>query len=414
MSRQPTNLTRRPTCLFAHPSAELFGADRMLLESVRAAHEAGFDCVVVLPGRGPLEAALRDVGARIVISEGLVLRKTLLRPRNWPQLIRSTLRGLGSTTRLIARIQPDCVYVNTIIIPLWPLLSRMRGVPTVSHIHEAEAYGSSVANRVLYAPHLASQRVLVNSEFNLQTILRDLPRLARNARVVYNGVTGPAAPRGPRAELVPPLRLLFVGRLSPRKGPDVLIEAVRRLRAGDADVRLDILGSAYSGYEWFESQLREAVREHELSAHVVFHGFHDDLRGFFERSDVLVVPSTLDESFGNTAVEGVLALRPVIASDNSGLREASGGYSTTALVAPADPAALAAAIVNMTERWPEIVGSVSAARKAALDRHGPSRYRAAIAGELGALVRPAVGRSRASAEGVPASGEGRAWHFRSD
>ena len=46
----------RPSLLVAHPGAELYGADRVLLESATAL-ATHFDVTVALPGPGPLVAA---------------------------------------------------------------------------------------------------------------------------------------------------------------------------------------------------------------------------------------------------------------------------------------------------------------------------------------------------------------------
>lgn len=384
---------RRPVCLFAHPGAELFGADRMLLESVIAAHEHGYHCVVALPEHGPLVDSLQAAGAAVVISQGLVLRKALLSPRNWGTLVRQSLRGLGGASRLISRVRPDCVYVNTITIPLWPIVARFRGIASISHVHEAEASGSSLINRLLYAPHLAASRVLVNSAFSAQTIARDLPRLSADAHIVYNGVVGPPAPSLPPIELDTPLRVLFVGRLSPRKGPDVLIDAARILREAGTEVRVALLGSVFTGYEWFEERLRRAVDEHALTDAVRFLGFRNDIWPDVERAHVLVVPSTADEPFGNTAVEGILALRPVIASDTSGLREAAGGYDTTRLVRPGDPAALADALAALHAQWSAVVPRLRESAERASARHSLDAYRATIVGHIDAVSGASINRS---------------------
>lgn len=375
MSAPTRDPAARPVCLFAHPSAELFGADRMLLESVVAAREGGFDCLVVLPEGGPLVASLVEAGARVVISRGLVVRKALLRPRNWSTLVRGTLRGLGGAVRLLRQAKPDCVYVNTITIPLWPIVARLRGVPCISHVHEAEASGVAIVNRALYAPHLASDRVLVNSRFSLATIARDLPPLARRSHVLYNGVVGPSRPSPPRAEPEQPLRVLYVGRLSPRKGPDVLVEAARILHDAGTPVHVSLLGSVFAGYEWFEEQLRSTVDDHGLADHVSFLGFRPEIWPVVAEADVLVVPSTVDEPFGNTAVEGILALRPVIASDTSGLREAAGGYPTTRLVPPGDARALAAALHELRGNWASMLSELRGSADRAQTRHSPEAYR---------------------------------------
>ena len=54
------------TVVLAHPSPDLYGSDRMLVESVRALVPAR-RVVVTLPADGPLSQVLRDAGAEIEI-----------------------------------------------------------------------------------------------------------------------------------------------------------------------------------------------------------------------------------------------------------------------------------------------------------------------------------------------------------
>ncbi len=366
----------RKTVLLVHPGAEMFGSDRMLLESATGLVEAGARVVVALPSTGLLVAPLREAGAEVVILPMLVLRKVLLTPRGLPRLFRDTFRGLGAAWRLIGRLRPDAVYVSTIIIPQWPLVARLRGTRAVSHVHEAEASGNPLVNRLLYAPHLASARTLVNSRFSLDTIRRALPALADRTRVVANGVASPEHPARPRPRLDGPLRVLYVGRLSPRKGPDLVIDAAAALQAAGRPVEVTLLGAVFEGYEWFERDLR--ARADETGVAVTFAGFHPDIWPFLAEADVLVVPSRVDEPFGNTAVEGVLGLRPVVASDSSGLREAAGGYATAQLVAPDDADAIATALEEVRARWDHHVAAVDASRDEALRRHAPAVYRAGV------------------------------------
>ena len=366
----------RRTVLVAHPGAEMFGSDRMLLESVIGFVEAGARVVVALPSRGLLDVAVREAGAEVVIVPMLVLRKMLLKPRGWPTLVRDALRGLGATWRLLDRVRPDAVYVSTIIIPQWPVIARLRGARTVSHVHEAEASGNRLINAALYLPHLASQRTLVNSRFSLDTIRHALPALSRRATVVYNGVGSPADPPPPRHEIEGALRILYVGRLSPRKGPDLIIDAAALLDARGVATSVTLLGAVFEGYEWYEQQLGEQAKT--TSVDVDFAGFHSDVWPFLAAADVLVVPSRVDEPFGNTAVEGILARRPVIASDSSGLREAAGGYPTSQLVS-ADAESIAEALTRVRNEWSRMRADTDAARAEALRRHAPSIYRAAVA-----------------------------------
>jgi len=354
----------------------MFGSDRMLLESVIAFVSTGARVVVALPGAGPLVAELRSAGAEVVILPMLVLRKTLLTPRGLPRLFRDVFRGLGAAWRLIGRVRPDVVYVSTIIVPQWPLLARLRGARAVSHVHEAEASGRRIVNTVLYAPHLASHLTIANSRFTLETMRAALPALARRSTVVYNGVASTDHPTEPREAIDGPLRVLYIGRLSPRKGPDLIVDAAALLVDRGVDVSVTLVGAVFEGYEWFEEQLRAQASAAGID--VDFAGFQADVWSWIAGADVLVLPSRGDESLGNSAVEGILGRRPVIASDSSGLREAAGGYATAQLIPVDDAPALADALERVRDDWESIVPAVDAARTEALRRHAPESYRAAI------------------------------------
>lgn len=370
--------TRALRILISHPGAELFGSDRMALESVRGILQAGHTALVALPADGPLVPLLRQAGAEVVILRMLVLRKSLMKPSGWVQLFLDTFSGLKSAWSLISKFRPDAVYVSTITIPEWPVIARIRGIHVVTHVHEAEASGNRLINSLLYSPHLAAHRVLVNSQFSLQTINRSLPALARRSEVVYNGVVGPSVPTAPRARLDNTLRVLYIGRLSPRKGPDLLISAATVLRDQGIKVEVALLGAVFPGYEWYERDLRQQVSEGELDNDVDFLGFRRDVWPHLEACDVLVVPSRVDEPFGNTAVEGILAHRAVIVSETSGLREAAGGYATASFIPADDYEALAGSLMSLVNDWPASVASVASSANEAARRHSPNSYQSLI------------------------------------
>lgn len=364
------------TCLLVHPGAELFGADRMLLESAIGVKQAGIDCLVALPEDGPLVAALGAEAIEAVTIPLLVLRRALFRPRNWLKLTRSAVVGLWATWRMISRTQPDCIYVSTVTLPQVPLVARLRGIPCITHVHEAEASAPRWVNLALYLPHLASTAVLVNSQFCLSTMKRSLPSLANRAEVVENGVIGPPErPTVPRASLGGVLRVLYLGRLSPRKGPDLIIDAAEELRRRGIDVRVVMAGSAFTGYEWYEAKLRAAVRSAGLREDDTLVGFKESIWPLLDACDVLVVPSRLDESFGNTAVEGILAHRPIVVSDTTGLHEAAAGYPTAQLIRRDDSKELAKALEHLVDDWETFRGMVATSAAMAQARHAPTTYR---------------------------------------
>lgn len=374
----------RPPLLVVHPGAELYGADRVLLESATAL-DFRFDVTVALPAAGPLARELEQRGLRVVLCRMPVLRNAALRPRGAVRLLADALLGMPRAVRLLRRHAAAGVYVNTLTLPSWPLLARLTRRPSLCHVHEAEQSAPRILRRGMAVCPALADRVVVNSRFCLEVLTELTPRLRRRSTVVYNAVRGPAEVRPARPVLDGPLRLAYVGRLSPRKGPDVAVATLRELVERGVDVRLAIVGSVFDGYEWFEADLRRTVEEWGLADRVDFQGFQPDVWPHLARADVVLVPSVSEESFGNTAVEAVLAARPVVVSDTSGLREAAAGYDSAQAVVPGEPRAWADAVERVVAGW---AGYRAAARRdadVARRRHAADRYRDDLVALVAAL-----------------------------
>ena len=361
-----------PSALIAHPSADVYGSDRQLLESIGGMREAGWDVTLCLPSPGPLVDLVVD--ADVQVFPFPVLRKALL---GLLPLLRFAVRTPLDLVRLTSRVRrsrPDVVYVNTMTIPLWIIAARLARRPVLVHVHEAEADAPKLLRVALNAPLLLATTIVVNSSASARSITDVLPRLARRIRVVWNGVPdGGAAP----AEAMLPGQLAFVGRLSPRKGVDVALEALAMLRAADRDVRLDVCGTAFEGYEWYEEALRRRATEPDIAGAVAFAGYVHPTERVLASASVVLVPSRV-EPFGNTAVEAMLAQRPVVASRVQGLAEIVEDGRTGLFVRPDDPAALANAIARFLDD-PAWASRVAArARADAEKRFTIKRYRGEI------------------------------------
>ena len=393
----------RPRVLVVHPGAELYGADRVLLESATAL-ATGFDVTVALPADGPLRAALAARGVRVTLCRMPVLRNAALRPRGALRLLADAVAGLVPALRLLRRDGVDGVYVNTLTLPSWPLLARLAGRRSVCHVHEAEESAPRLLRRAMAVCPALADRVVTNSAFCLDVLTDVAPRLRARSTVVHNTVPAPAEVPPARRDLEGPLRLLFVGRLSPRKGPQVALTTLRELLDRGVDARLQLLGSVFEGYEWFEAELHALVDEYRLRDRVEFLGFRSDIWPHLADADVVLVPSVKEESFGNTAVEAVLAARPLVVSDHSGLREAAAGYAGAQSVPAGATAEWADAVQRVVRNWAAFRDAAVHDAAEARRRHSPERYRdglvtvlASLRGDLATPAVPAADPERAAA-----------------
>lgn len=110
--------------------------------------------------------------------------------------------------------------------------------------------------------------------------------------------------------------LLFVGRLDPFKGPDLLLRAAAMM---EKEVQVMIVGGKTTGDNEV-AQLRELAAQLKIGDRVLFTGARPqhELPVIYSAADVTVIPS-YHESFGLAAVESLACGTPVVATRAGGL-----------------------------------------------------------------------------------------------
>jgi glycosyltransferase involved in cell wall biosynthesis len=178
----------------------------------------------------------------------------------------------------------------------------------------------------------------------------------------------------------PPGYLLFVGRLRIRKGVEVLLEALRKVREIHPGVRLLIAGDG-------EHRSALEINAESLGATVRFVGRCDagTVRGLLQRAAALVVPS-IYEGMPLVVLEAMESGLPVVASRVSGIAEVVEDGKSGWLVPPEDPRSLAAAISEVLAH-PEEARRRGEAGRRRIDerfrpRHAAAAWRQAVLGEM--------------------------------
>jgi len=132
--------------------------------------------------------------------------------------------------------------------------------------------------------------------------------------------------------------VLFLGRLSSKKSPDLLLRAFAELSRASGGILLTLVfaGPDEGGVK---SQLERMAEELGVGSKVRFTGpiFEQAKWAAYRDADVFVVPSQ-NENFGNTAAEAVAAGTPVIVTEQCGIAPLLAGEA--GLVVPHDAAAI--------------------------------------------------------------------------
>lgn len=257
--------------------------------------------------------------------------------------------GPAVARRTIAALRafgPDVVHVHEPLVPV-------TGVAAATGAGDAAVvatFHASSSSRWLRAARPLGRRVLAHlddliavSDAAARTHAAMLGVDTRRFHILPNGVDvrrfSQATPRPSIAELDGPT-LLFVGRLEPRKGLDVLVRAYTLLKTRYPDLQLVVVGE---GPQLARSR---ALLPDRLSAdlHLLGKLSGDELPGVFRACDIFVAPSRGGESFGIVLLEAMAAGCAVVASAIDGYRTVVTDGVDGRLVVPENPSSLAEAI----------------------------------------------------------------------
>lgn len=146
------------------------------------------------------------------------------------------------------------------------------------------------------------------------------------------------------------INVTAVGRLSPEKGFDILVEAINILVEEGVNVKCDIIGN---GPE--KMKLASMINERSLNNCIQLLGPRTDVRMILPKYDCLIVPSRT-ESFGIVVLEAYEAGIPVVASNIPGLTEIVKDGKSGLLFEPGNPKLLAQRIMMLINN-PELADS---------------------------------------------------------
>lgn len=337
---------------------------------------ATFEPIVVLHrGEGPVADLLHQENVRFEAAP----TTTYFGAEGWRRPDR--LMGVvPKLTRFLRR--RGVVLVHTNEGPMhatWSAPARLAGAKLVWHHRSTPS-----ARGVRFVAPLLAHRIVSVSRFAAPKN----PLLgSKKCAVVYS-------PFDPRAEpvnrdaarralcvedgLPPDAQVLgYFGSLVGRKRPLQFIETVAATlrRRPERPVFGLLFGEALE--PGIEAAARACARELGVASHIRLMGFRYPPERWLAACDLLVV-TAVDEPFGRTLIEAMLAGTPVVAARSGGNVEAIAHGEDGLLVEPDDPDAFAEAVLRLLDDQELCRAVAGRARRRALGRFGLDRHARAI------------------------------------
>lgn len=335
-------------------SGGLYGAETMLLHLMTEQLSMGLFPILASIGapdekEKPLEMEARQRGLAVVS----------FRMRSGPNWV-----GALTILRYARQEKIDVLhshgYKGNILFG--PLPQFIRDLPMVTTLHGWTSLGGFCRMRLYELAecisfHFVDCIVLVNEAMRTSPPLKNLP--SEKLAVVENGIPLETNKKGSRlcTKLVEFTRKRFtflaIGRLSPEKGFDILLEALTLVTATGIDVQLVIFGE---GEE--RSQLEEKIHSLQLENRVLLPGFLAEVKDYLPLFDAFVLPS-LTEGLPMVLLEAMAAGIPIVASRVGGIPKALDEGRGGILVSASDSDNLHRAMLS-------ICTDISAARERAV------------------------------------------------
>lgn len=269
-----------------------------------------------------------------------------------PMLSRLDLRAARRVAWLVREGDYRIIHAHTVrSLLIGRAASVLTGVPLIYHAHSPASRDS--ANRWRNRLGGAVERMCLRGVARVIAVSRAMAEHvahegfdAAKIKVVYNGV--------PRFDALPPRRtprgtwtLGIAALFRPRKGLEVLLQAMSRLHGEGYSVRLRAVGGFESpGYK---REILTLLERLGLVGLVAWTGFARDVTAELRRMDLMVLPSLFGEGLPMVVLEAMAAGVPVAASRVPGVPEAIRHGRDGVLAEPADPDALAEAIAAVID-----------------------------------------------------------------
>ena len=130
-----------------------------------------------------------------------------------------------------------------------------------------------------------------------------------------------------------------VALFRPRKGTEVLLRAIARLKEKFPQVRLLAVGPFESAQ--YEDQLKSLAKELEIEDSITWTGFTQDVAGYFGSMNAFALPSLFGEGLPMVVLEAMSQGVPVVASDVEGIPQAIRDGKDGLIVGAGDDSCLA-------------------------------------------------------------------------
>ena len=340
--------------LYLHAGAEMYGADKVLLELIKGLNPQEFEAHIILPNDGILIEALRQVGARVSVLDYPILRRKYFNPKGILEYLKSYRRYSQKIAQYVRENGIDLVHNNTTAVLEGIYLKRKVKLPLIWHVHEIIVKPKAISDFInflmgRYADKIVTVSQAVASHVKQSPFIKEV-----QVQVIYNGVDNavyhPIQASAVREKFGIPedaLVIGMIGRVNAWKGQGDFLEAVTPILEHNPNSIAFLAGSAFAGEEWRVDELEKAISASPVAGQIKRIDYYSKTTELYNMFDIFVLPSTNPDPLPTVVLEAMACGKPVVGYRHGGVCEMVKEGENGLLATPNQPEDLSKAIQEL-------------------------------------------------------------------
>ena len=315
--------------LFLHAGAEMYGADKVMLDLIKRLDKTKYTPYVILPTNGVLVDALKNEGVNVTVMPYPIMRRKYFNPKGIIQYGYGLIKYTNRIAKYAKEHHIDLIHTNTAATLEGSFVSRKLHIPQLWSIHEI-----IVNPKIMYT--VTSRLIAKYSSITItdskavKDHLDDSGYFKKDAvKVIYNGVdSNRFKPENDCSYLhkewnIPKTARVIgmMGRVNSWKGQGDFLKAANIIMAKYPDVYTVFVGAAFEGEEWREEELADAISQSPYKERIVNRGYRTDSEGIYKLYDVFILPSTNPDPLPTVVLEAMATGKPVVGYKHGGVCE---------------------------------------------------------------------------------------------
>ncbi|MDN3207603.1 glycosyltransferase family 4 protein [Pediococcus pentosaceus] len=327
--------------LYIHAGAEMYGADKILLEIVKGIDKKRFNPIVVLPTDGILKDKLLEIGVEVHVVNYPILRRKYFNIHGITSYIRAYRKKSQEIIKLLKGTKIDIIHANTTAVLEGIYLKYKLQAKLIWHVHEIITTPKFMNVIISFLVGRFSDTVITVSEAVRNNLIKTKLVSSKKVKILYNGVDNVDVKKVNSSYLykefsIPTnaIKIGMIGRINAWKGQEDFIKALTPILKGDSNVYAFIVGGVFAGEEWRIDNIKKIIRESGVSRQFRLSDFRNDVPELLNFFDFFVLPSNRPDPLPTVVLEAMSVGKAIVSYGHGGAVEMIVNNETGYLATP--------------------------------------------------------------------------------